>query len=424
MAAGDAALMDVGAVEAPVVDTPEVDSGTVEQVDQPEQQQQTDGAQQPQPSFEKDGKPSQAALKSAFQKLRELDPKLAEHIRGQYHLEGSIRSMFPGGVQEARALKETFDTLGGEEGITTLRTEAQEYADELAMVSEGNPKVVDNIFASSPEGAAKLTEYSFSKLRNVNPERYAAISMSGFSDVLRQNGFPDGVNTMAAAIGALVEDIANGKQERAHDQASNLSAWFKKFQQMGAKPAGQQEVDPRQKELDTREQTIRQQEEANFRTGFNTKLNSELVIPSFKKMMGEFFKGKNLTTEQKQRIEKNFYTDLAEEFSKDDAFKSKRDIVLKRKDEKALMNLYRPRLEEIAPKVFKSVTVGLGWRRAPNATDNLGNGNGNANPAMLAAKPRSEDINWDKDKSRARFMRGEATLRNGKEVKWDWNAVK
>jgi len=417
MSTSDAALMDAGAVETPeLIETPEVETGAEVVEGQEPSVEQTDGAQ-PTTSFEKDGSPNQAALKSAFGKLAEGDKKLADHIRGRYFEGSEIKKLFPGGLAEVRGLKETFETFGGEEGLNTLRQEAQDYATELTMVANGDPKVLDNIIADSKDGFLKLAAESIPRLKSLNPELYGQISMAGFSDVLRSSGFPDGINTMAGGIAELVSDIQEGRQQQALDAARNLGAWFVKFKAMSVPPKSN-EPDERVKALDTREQTLKTKEENDYRAGFNSRLNSNLVIPGFKKQMTDFFKGKTLTNEQKQRIEKNFYTDLSEEF-KEKGFRSKLDILLQRKDEKGMLNLYRSRLDELIPKVFKNVTSGLGWR-GNGAPRTNGTGGG---VIVLSKKPDAGDIDWTKDKSRARFMKGEATLKTGKEARWDWNKV-
>ena len=76
-------------------------------------------------------------------------------------------------------------------------------------------------------------------------------------------------------------------------------------------------------------------------------------------------------------------------------------------------------MEEIIPKVAKAVWAksGFGGAARPAA-----NGNGQA-ASIVTSKPNPEDVDWTKDKGRLRFMRGEATLKNGKIARWNWSDV-
>jgi hypothetical protein len=432
MATGDTALMDagIGAAEvAPPEETQVVETGAegAELGGEPEAQQEETQVQ----SFGADGKPTSQALKSAFSKLAEGDKKLADHIRGQYFKANEVLTMFPNGLADARALKETFDALGGEEGIQELHQEAEEYATELTMVAEGNPEILDNIIANSRDGFVKLMGAGFDKLKALDTNLYGQLALSGFGDILKRSGFPDGLNTLVGGIMKLALDIQEGKQERAFEAAQNLHAWFKKFSEMDTR----KELDEPNRESETLQKERRElamAKENIYRENFNSSLNKQLVMPAFQKEMQAFLKGKQLTTPQKQKIESDFYAALSQEFSKDASFTKKRDMLLQRHDDAGLMSIYRPRIGELAPRVFKSVRDSLGWSAGITKQSNNGASGAQSAP-VFGSKPDASEIDWTKDRSHARYMGkddgkgnliGEATLKNGKIRRWNWNMVK
>jgi hypothetical protein len=418
---GGAVVLDVGA-DLGTIETPEVSQGaesvpdSSETVQTPSEQQPIEGQQQ---NFDAQGKPTPQALKSAFDKLAEGDKKIAEHLRGRYFKAQEYERLFPS-PKDALMAKETLETLGGEEGIEQLQQERQQYAAELAMFAEGNPKLLDDLIADSKDGFIKLAPEAFDRLRSIDPQLYNSVALGGFSDILKSSGFPDGLNTMAAGIAEMVDHIQNGRQNEAFGTARNLAAWFSKFKEMaGAGRPKQNEPDERVKAIDQREKELQKTEENNYRQGVNSQLNSEVIKPLLNKHLAPLMKGRTLTPQQKQRLETQIYGDITKEVQSDKRFQDKRRALGERHDTKGIMNLFRPRMEEIIPKVVKSVWAesGFGGAARPAA-----NGNGNQ-ASIVSGKPRPEDIDWSKDKGRTRFMSGEATLKSGKIARWKWENV-
>ncbi len=409
---GGAAVLDAGA-DIGAVETPEASQGGETPVEQPEtqpEQPQTEGQQQ---NFDAQGKPTPQALKSAFDKLAEGDKKIADHLRGRYFKAQEYERLFP-------MAKETLETLGGEEGIEQLQQERQQYAAELAMFAEGNPKLLDDLIADSKDGFIKLAPEAFNRLRSIDPQLYNSVALGGFSDILKSSGFPDGLNTMAAGVAELVDHIQNGRQNEAFNASRNLAAWFAKFKEMaGAGRPKQNEPDERAKQLDQREKEIQSKQENDYRQGVNSQLNSEVIKPLLQKHLAPLMKGRTLTPQQKSRLETQIYGDITKEVQSDKRFQDKRRALGERHDTKGILNLFRPRMEEIIPKVVKSVWTELGFSGAARPA---ANGNGQA-AAIVTSKPRTEDVDWTHDKGKLRFMRGEATLKNGKIARWNWSDV-
>lgn len=376
-----------------------------------EQQQQAQG-------FDPTGKPSPQTLRAGLEKLGEIDKRLPDYFRKnffkveQYEREGTL--------QEFRNLKENFTALGGEEGIEQLQQERQEYARELTMFAEGNPQLLDDLIADSKDGFVKLAPEAFDRLRGIDPALYNSVALGGFSEILKSSGFPDGLSTLAAGAAELVDHIQNGRQQEAFNASRNLAAWMAKFKEMaGAGRPRVAEPDERMKKIEEKEQNLARTEENNYRQSVNSQLNSEIIKPILNKALAPLMKGRALTVPQKQRLETMIYNDITREVQSDKRFQDKRRALGERHDTKGLMNLFRPRMEEIIPKVVKSVWSDSGFGSAPRPA---ANGNGAAQ-IQVGQKPNADDIDWSKDRNRNRFMHGEATLKNGKIARWKWDNV-
>jgi hypothetical protein len=410
---GGAAVLDSGGDVGAVETTPEVSQPTETGVEQPETQPEQPQTPGQQPAFDQSGKPTPEALKNALSKIAETDKRLADHFRGRFFKTEQYEKVFPT-PQDALSAKETIDIVGGENGIAQLQDVSNRYVAAL----NGDASVLEDIAADSKEGFIKIAPTAFDMLKTMAPEVYQAKSMSGFSDVLRSSGFPDGINTMAAGIGELVDHIKEGRQQQAFDAARNLGAWFDKFKGMAKPATPQNQADPEQEKFKTEKQEFDSQKKEQYRNDVNSQINDSLVKPLLTKLMAPLMKGRTLTIEQKQTLEGLIYTNLTKEIISDERFNEKRRILQDRQDSKGILNLYRPRLEELMPKVVKAAWASTGHASAapkPQA-------NGNAQ-MTIGTKPRPEDIDWTKDRGRQRFMSGEATLKNGKIAKWDWSKV-
>ena len=404
---------DVGAVETPqVTETPEIQTET------PETPQITEG-QEPQQEqvFDQKGVPSLKAVKEALGQIG--NKQVADYFRKEHFSLEGYRKAFAD-PQSAIVAKETLETLGGDEGITALRQENQDFARELQMFAEGNPELLDDLIADDKDGFLKLAPAAFDKLRSVNPELYNGEIIRGFDSILKSSGFPDGMNTMASGVMELVSHIQEGRQQAAYDTARNLASWMQRFQKLGTAERPQFNApDERAKRLDERESELKRTEENNYRQDLNAQVNDTLK-PMLQRALAPLMKGRTLTTEQKQRLESAIYTDIAKDLQADKKFQEKRRMLGERRDSKGVINLFRGRLEELVPKIVKSVWSGSGF--SSGAVRQAAPSNGN-NVVSMGGKPRAEDIDWSKDRNRNRFMSGEATLKNGKTVRWNWNNV-
>lgn len=416
---GGAAVLDTGA-DTGAVETPEVSTGVetpeTPEITTPEPQETTEQQQ----NFDATGKPTPQALKQAFDKLAEGDKKIADHLRGRYFKAQEYERLFPT-PKDALLAKETLDTLGGEEGIEQLQQERQEYARELTMFANGDPQLLKDLAADSPEGLNKLIPHAMDMLAQSNPELYTDMVLEGFHQILQRSGFPDGLNTLAAGAFEIMDHVQNGRQNEAFNGSRNLYAWLQKFKEkMGTGRPKVSEPDERMKAVEEKERNLQKTEENNYRQSVNSQLNNEVIKPILNKALAPLMKGRTLTVQQKQRLETMIYNDITREVQSDKRFQDKRRALGERHDTKGLMNLFRPRMEEIIPKVVKSVwsDSGFGSPARPAAS----NGNAAAQ-VMVGKKPNADDIDWTKDRNRNRYMHGEATLKNGKIARWKWENV-
>lgn len=394
-------LMDIGAMDAGgggesdvAVAEPEVEVST--ETEQPETQQtdttQTDSEQQPRITD----------LKSAFKELQKANPKLHDFIRKEHYKLAN----------ELSQLKETYELDGGAEGIERLKGEAQEYAQALTRAANGDAELWDEIHADSPDGAAKLAMAGIDKLERFAPDKFELVKSRMVSRSLSQSGF-------AGTLGNLLEIIREGgadAQKYALREAQKLANWVAQTdefsrQQQTTSDEGKNEVEERARSLDQREYKIYHED-----VGRATNQRMSSIVS---KSLAPLMQGKKLTNEQRQGLASETYSIISASLAKNEMYKRALKAQLSsKKDPQEIARWVATKVQEIAPKAAKMAWGRRGFGTAPAST----NGNAQAR-TVVNGKPKSEDIDWGKDPQRTRYMHGEATLKNGSVVRWNWDKV-
>lgn len=386
--------------ETPVETEAQVETPVEQEVDQPEQQetQQT--------------KTSADPTKDALNKMRESDPKGASVLRREHFENLDYRKV--GTPAEVRALKESFELVGGEEGIQKLQSDAEEFANTLTRVANGDPTVLDDIIADSRDGFLKLASESLNRAREVDSQKYETMLVPHIASLFREKG----VSPLATRA---LKYIQEGKQQEAYDLTKELVDWMAGIENSAQQSQVRREDDPRDKELRAREEKIRTDEQNAYHRKVGESANSQMRT-TISKSLAPYFKSKpNLTKEQKADLESGVYIDISDALKSNQRYQNQLQAHLKKvSSPEEIARFVNSYVDSMAANAVKAV-----WARR---------GFGSVNGAKPAAKagtavvvmnkpPNSEDVDWSKDRDRMRHMSGEATLKSGKIVKWDWSKV-
>jgi|SRR5215469_3181690 len=401
---------------------PAADDGGVEETDQaaeadvPESDDQAASGEEisgegvsPKP----DGRALPDQVKKALAKLRETDPQAADVARRAYYEASDFKRVFPS-VTAARDARDLIDSVGGAEGIQNLQGEANDYARELTAMANGDPSIVDELAKDYPESLPALVPHALEKLAQTNPAAYERTVAKAMATALRDKG-------VAHSVTRLLELIGDGKQQAAHDLASKLAQWISGVEEYAkSKPettsgetAEAKALRDRQAELDRRESShFRTQVAHSVITAMNEAVNRGLA---------PFLKGSKLTAQQRSDLVNSVRGHIAKGFEGNTSYQERMKALLAGGDIKAVERYIRGQLS--SDRVGRSVKAIWGLRGfARPAKQPSGNGSGAATtaPAMVASKPSADQIDWKKDPGKIRFMRGEATLKTGKVVRWNW----
>ena len=356
-----------------------------------------------------------AQIKEALSKLKESDPKAAEVVRRAYYEAGDFKRVFPT-VNHAREARDLIESVGGEEGISSMRQEVGDYAAELSAMAQGDPKVIEELARDFPQGLLRMVPAAVEKMRQVDSAAYERMAGGIVASTLKDRG-------VAGSVNRVIELIGDGKQKEAHELATKLAAWIQGVEDFAkTKPAGDES--PEAKALRERETTLNQREQNDFRSGV-----AKTVLGSMNDAIGKallpLMKGKTLSPTQKQGVINEARTLLSRTFERNEGYQTRMKELLAQGDAKAIERYVRGQM--YADRVAKAVKTAWSARgfAAPRATAANTGAGAAGGVTQVSKKPSPDQIDWSRDKSRQLYMSGRAYIKgtDGKKMaKWDPNA--
>lgn len=368
------------------------------------------------PEGPRDGRVMPDQMKKALAKLREIDPQAADVNRRAYYEAGDYKRVFPT-VNAARDARDLIDSVGGADGITSLQNEATDYARELTAMANGDPGIVDELATDYPGSLPALVGRGLEKLAEINPQAYERMIAKDMANTLRDRG-------VAHSVERLLELIGDGKQQQAHELATKLMQWIQGVNEFAkSRPADTQT--PEAKALATRQAELDRKESNQFRTRV-----AESVIrsmnESINKALAPMLKSSKLTPQQRTDLVNSIRTHLSKGFEGNQGYQQRMRALLAEGDFNAIRRYISGQLS--SDRVSRSVKAvwGLrGFATKPVAGGGRANGGSGGSPAgavaTVATKPQASEIDWKKDPGKMRYIRGEATLKTGKVVRWKWD---
>lgn len=365
-----------------------------------------------------DGRAVPDQVKKALAKLRETDPKAAEIARRAYYEASDYKRVFPN-VSAARDARDLIEAVGGEDGITNLRSEANEYAAELKAMGQGDPRVVDDLARDFPDALAPLISHGISKLQQSNPDMYLrSVAAPAASEILRLTAESLGGYSLIDALRRTEELIMDAKQPETLQFVKAMRKWASDVEALGKqRPANG--TDPREKSIQEKEQALAQKEKAIFIGNASGRVKT-LGTEAINRQLAPLLKGKTLTKQQRDDLSANIHTHLFDQFKTNQAYQDRMRDMIADGDVKGIERYVRGMLTP--ERVSKSVKAVWGLRGFSQPAKKAAAVNNNS-VQRVTQKPASEQIDWSKDKSKMRFYGGEATLLpkfGGKVVRWTW----
>jgi len=396
-----------------------------------------------------DASPAELKIRKDIAELKKTNPEAAKQWAKEHYSLGAYQKEF-GTVQEARGAKATIDSLGGEEGINALQDEVGDFRKEIAQFRDGDPALLQDLYANSPESTINAAQNLMDMLMEKNGEHFDQAVIPAMYARLDGGGAYKAMARIDATLDVIQKAIEEGDGQKAYDimqqlrnpevtdSFAQMKAWFGHLKNLAQKNGEKQQkskVDPEREAFDRERQEFAEQKakEVDTRIGEGvTKLNNT----SMSKLTDTFFKDIKLPPVGRAKFLKNLESEIYAAMRKDKTYQRQANNKKSKGDNEATIRFMNAKFAELLPHHFRELRNSLypNWKPGQATPPAKPNANGTAatNGARTATtqasgavtKPNREDVDWNKT-DQLNWISGKGiVLKNGKTVNLDWKAVR
>lgn len=313
----------------------------------------------------------------------ESDPErknLTKELSSALFSRDAYKEVFPD-INDARTLKATMESIGGMEGLQELQTFKDEFENLDRMLDSGDPKLVDDILAQSPEGFKKIVPYAFQQLQKMDPEAY-----NGFiNPLLRQAVSESGI---AIQLEAAMASLQGGDPDLAMRRLAPALQWYKNLESLMEKD--KERASYQQPASSGREEELNQREYQMNKGSVNRDINL-YSLDGVKDSLRAYLKGHNLPEQAVQDLYSGALAEIGRSLMADKAFQERMDNLVRSGQLERAINLAKPYVDKAKQEAVRAV-----WsRRYGHLKAGAKPTNGQARRAVSpGAKPGSAATGW------------------------------
>lgn len=396
------------------------------------QQQQGDGQQQGGDGQALQGKELRQALRNSLAEIRGKNPSVAREFKEAVYARDELRREFPGGLQEAREIRDTLNGISAVDSTTGTELKGREALDliqkESAYLqqldqhfSSANPALWDQLVEAQPESFIRLMPSAIEKLEQLAPDAFASLIANRMLADMAQEGVIDDLKWLARVAGENKEakEIAgrtiaylqrlSGFAQKPFEAPKNLKAGNNQNGQQG----GEDRVAQRERDLNIRE----------YRSA-----HGQVAQQMFATELAKHTAGRNVSQEQKTAIIELVTNALTRAETAED--KKKIDRYFAANDKAGYLQFKRSILDRsLSSAVERAVAVTIGRKPGPGAK---GGGQGQRQGQQqqggkqqpqaaqgwkqVAQSPHQNDIDWARTRQHGSVLEGRYILRDGSRV--------
>jgi hypothetical protein len=363
-----------------------------------------------------DGRTVPAKWKALFDaaKTAGLDKDVKQLFFGAQKL----TKAFPGGINEAIALKQTLEQHGGVEAIESLKADIQTYEADAQSFLETPDKWAETGFKENPDAALKAFSHSLDIVANQMPEQYNFLMSK-----IVLNTLDDG------PVGELYQFLSTSTDATAKALAQKLAGFYNGIKGMASK-VPEKKIDPERQKLEADRTALQGEQEQlrNHTVNSQTipRLGREITSSLEKEAKAVGFDLKKFETEQPgayQALRGDILKAVMTEASKDATFTRNYKAKLKQGDTQTAVAMMNQKHDKIMPDIVRALAVKYGIKKAAGAkpavrgAQPVAAGAGSGAVRQVSAMPPRGEINFDKTPP-GMVLEGKAVLKTGETVQW------
>lgn len=394
-----------------------------------------------------DGRKVDAKTREALAALKKVNPEaakrlFADHGRAQAIIKEIGATNLSDAVNKVRQMTATLEAVGGEEGLTELQGEVEDYRKEIGQFSEGDPALLQELHESNPEAFATSVTNGLALIMEKSPAMLDNVLLPALVPRLEKAG-------MYRSIDQLIGLIKEGKGQEAYDLTAQVKQWLDNAKGLAEKAgATKTKVDPQRQALDRRDADLTAKEQKIYEGQIATDVN-KLNNTATARLAEPFFKDLKLKPEGRREFINALNSRIWKAMRDDKAFQRAGNALKAKGDVGRTARFVSAKFAELLPQHFRALRDAMypnytrgGTKVAPGAGKANGaagagggaNGTGAAAGAgkaaagvtLVAKLPRPDEIDWTKTTEAMYHIgrgMGEAILKNGKRIRFDWAKV-
>lgn len=343
---------------------------------------------------------------------------IEKEVRALFFGSQKLKQAFPGGVNEAVALKAALEQHGGVEAIESMKGDLENYQANDQLRDTAPDKWVAEGFEAFPEVAFKAFAHSLDIVAAKMPEQYDHLMSRVMLDTMNQG-----------PIGEIWQILSTSTDPNAKAAADKLASFYHGIKNTASKvpekkiDAQQAKLDARDKDLNTKEETLR-----NHTVNSSTipRLGQQMTsaIEKEAKLIG--FDLKKFYADQPgaaRSMRTEILNKTMQKAASDPTFVKQYKSIMKTGDTQRAIAMMNKKHDAILPEIVRSVATEWGIKKngaaKPNPTTRTTRSAPSAGSGVVervSAKPHGSEIDWSKTGNR--IYDSEAVLKTGKVVKW------
>ena len=241
-----------------------------------------------------DGKKLDPTVRSLLSEVRTKNDAAGKLLTKAVYRVAELDREFPGGLTEARELRDKIEGLGGVEGIEGKLETLAELTGLSKQFMDGDPAFVEDMATSSPEAFAALAPAVFAKYAQTNPDGFTAYIGRVVWGDMNTNGIPLLLQRMA--------DFMPADKPQALELLNSLSTYLNGFGELSKKaPAtARPRSEAKPDDLTAREEALRSREWKTERDGIQRGIVRDEEVKALA--------GRKPDTEERAQIRELFMT--------------------------------------------------------------------------------------------------------------------
>lgn len=309
-------------------------------------------------------------IPAKYRELFKNDPEL----KRLFFADRDLKREFPGGLQEARGLKEALELAGGEAGIQQMQADLGDFRKLAEQFFSGDEAYIADLFESDAESAMQHLGYYLDKAGEVGGPEYEREMAK------RIHGEHDAVGLRASLKQAYDAIKAKDAENPALRILNSIAAWHDRVQNVA-----EAEPDP---EVERLRKQVRDQNKSSDNaelqrlSGEYQNATKKLIDAEIETQLTSFLKGRIFP--DKAKVVNWIVKEADAAVGADEAFKKQRDALFQRRDVKASTRLGFARWKKEIARLVPEANRLFATSTPKTAPQNGGNGQPASKPSNAA----------------------------------------